>query len=246
MRHIAPATFLALLASAFALPADARAETRSVIELFTSQGCSSCPPADVLLGELAKDPSVVALSFPVDYWDYIGWKDTLASPACAARQKAYAAARGDGQVYTPQAVVDGIVHAVGSDSAELRSAMQSAAARKNVLTVALKLSVANGNLHVDVPAASGDSLKSAGLWLIRVAHKRSVAIGRGENAGHSVTYTNVVRGMVKFGDWSGDARGFDVKEPVPDGDADGYVVLLQASSGGRPGNILAAVKSAGL
>src|ERR1700684_4346361 len=79
-----------------------------VLELFTSQGCSSCPPADALLAELAKNPSFVAVSLPVDYWDYIGWKDTLASPAFTQRQKDYSAARGDGQVYTQQIVVDGI------------------------------------------------------------------------------------------------------------------------------------------
>ena len=236
-------TFLA--AAALSAPAKA-AETRSVIELFTSQGCSSCPPADALLGELAKDPSTIALTFPVDYWDYIGWKDTLASPVCTARQKAYSAARGDGQVYTPQAVIDGVMHAVGSDSAEIKNAVQTAASRQNILNVKLGLTTNGGNLHVNVPAAGSDGLKSAGLWLLRVAHKRSVAIGRGENSGHSVTYTNVVRGMVKLGDWTGEAKGFDVKEPLPDADSDGYVVLLQAAPNGRPGNILGAVKSAGL
>src|SRR5215831_15615847 len=87
-----------------------QAEPRAVIELFTSQGCSSCPPADQLLGELTGDPSLVAVSVPVDYWDYLGWKDTLADPHNTARQKAYAHARGDGQVYTPQVVVNGAMH----------------------------------------------------------------------------------------------------------------------------------------
>ncbi len=234
-----------LLCLAFALSALAGAaqatEARSVIELFTSQGCSSCPPADKLLGELAREPSVIALSFAVDYWDYIGWKDTLALPACTARQKAYSAARGDGQVYTPQAVIDGVVHAVGSDSAEVRAAMQTAAARPNVLNVKLSLTAAGGTAHIDVPAGQG----SAGLWLLRVTHSKAVAIGRGENAGANVTYTNVVRGMVKIGDWTGEAKSFDVKEPL-DKESDGYVVLLQAAPGGRPGTILGAVKSAGL
>ena len=243
MKHLAPT--LLLFTVAIATPA-AAAETRSVVELFTSQGCSSCPPADKVLGELAKDPSVVALSFSVDYWDYIGWKDTLAMPACTARQKAYAASRGDGQVYTPQAVIDGLVHAVGSDSSEVKDAMASTLKRNSVLNVPLKLTASGGNLHIDVPAAPADSLKSAGLWLLKVAHKRQVAIGRGENSGATVTYTNVVRGMVKLGDWTGDAKGFDVKEPVPDSDADGYVLLLQAAPNGKPGNILGAVKSAGL
>src|ERR1043166_7464075 len=83
------------------------ADTRAVVELFTSQGCSSCPPADELIGQLAKDPSLVAMSLPIDYWDYLGWKDTLAKPAHTARQRAYAQVRGDRAVYTPQAVING-------------------------------------------------------------------------------------------------------------------------------------------
>ena len=93
----------------------AAAEPKAVVELFTSQGCSSCPPADKLLGSLAHDPSVIALSLPVDYWDYLGWKDTLALHGHANRQRAYSVARGDRAVYTPQAVVNGVVHALGSD-----------------------------------------------------------------------------------------------------------------------------------
>src|SRR5436309_92519 len=107
----------------------AHAEPRAVIELFTSQGCSSCPPADQLLGELTNDSSLVAVSVPVDYWDYLGWKDTLADPHNTARQKAYAHARGDGQVYTPQVVVNGALHALGSDKLAIERAI--AESRKN-------------------------------------------------------------------------------------------------------------------
>src|SRR5271167_2001384 len=101
----------------------ARAEPRAVVELFTSQGCSSCPPADKLLGEFAADPSLVAVSVPIDYWDYLGWKDTLASPGHTARQRAYAHVRGDRQVYTPQIVVNGSVHVLGSDRAAVDKAI---------------------------------------------------------------------------------------------------------------------------
>ena len=93
----------------------AHADPRAVVELFTSQGCSSCPPADKIIGELAKDPSVIALSMPIDYWDYLGWKDTLADARFSARQKAYSQMRGDRDVYTPQVVVNGSAHLVGSD-----------------------------------------------------------------------------------------------------------------------------------
>ena len=91
------------------------AEPRAVVELFTSQGCSSCPPADKIIGELARDPSVIALSMPIDYWDYLGWKDTLADSRFSARQKAYSQARGDRNVYTPQVIVNGSAHVIGSD-----------------------------------------------------------------------------------------------------------------------------------
>src|SRR4249919_2286908 len=99
------------------MAAPASAEPRAVVELFTSQGCSSCPAADKLLGELAGDSSLIALSIPIDYWDYLGWKDTLASAGHSARQRAYARMRGDRQVYTPQIVVNGATHVLGSDRA---------------------------------------------------------------------------------------------------------------------------------
>src|SRR6185295_2227791 len=103
----------------------AQGEPRAVIELFTSQGCSSCPPADKLIAEYAHDPSVIALSLAVDYWDYLGWKDTLALAGHTKRQRAYASARGDRQVYTPQAVVDGAVHTLGSDKAAIERAIRN-------------------------------------------------------------------------------------------------------------------------
>src|SRR3954464_14859031 len=111
----------------------AEAEPRGVIELFTSQGCSSCPPADKLVGELAADPSLVSISLPIDYWDYLGWKDTLADPRHAARQRAYSKLRGDREVYTPQVVVNGVLHALGSDRAAIEKAI--AKSRENPATL---------------------------------------------------------------------------------------------------------------
>src|ERR1700758_4679253 len=99
------------------------AEPRAVVELFTSQGCSSCPPGDKVIGELAKDPSVIALSMPIDYWDYLGWKDTLADARFSARQKAYSRMRGDRDVYTPQAIVNGSAPAIGSDRTSIERAI---------------------------------------------------------------------------------------------------------------------------
>src|SRR5216684_2778423 len=108
---------LVVVSSITLLCPSARAQTRGVVELFTSQGCSSCPPADKLLAELAGDPSLIAISVPIDYWDYLGWKDTLADPRNTARQKAYAHVRGDGQVYTPQVVVNGALQRPDVDRA---------------------------------------------------------------------------------------------------------------------------------
>src|SRR5207302_9029162 len=126
------------------------ADPLAVIELFTSQGCSSCPPADKLVGELGSDPSLVALSLPIDYWDYLGWKDTLADPRHTARQKAYAHARGDGQVYTPQVVVNGILHAVGSDKAAIEAAIANS--RKNgAMSLLPTLTLSDTRLNVMVP-----------------------------------------------------------------------------------------------
>src|SRR6516165_8263095 len=103
----------------------AHADPRAVVELFTSQGCSSCPPADRILGELAKDPSVIAMSMPIDYWDYLGWKDTLADARFSARQRAYSRVRGDRDVYTPQAVINGSMHVIGSDRNSIENAIST-------------------------------------------------------------------------------------------------------------------------
>lgn len=218
----------------------------AVLELFTSQGCSSCAPADALLAELAKNPALIALSLPVDYWDYIGWKDTLASPAFTARQKDYAQARDDGQVYTPQIVVDGITHVVGSDKAKIEQAMRAAAGQQGVLSVPLRVSDVNGDLVGEIGAA-GDGVPAWGsVLLLQVAKKRIVAIGRGENAGHTITYTNVVRSIDRIGMWNGTAMHFDVPAAeMGHRGTDGYVVLLQSGKSDRPSAILAAAKSAG-
>lgn len=219
---------------------------RGVVELFTSQGCSSCPPADRLLASLSTDREVLALSFPVDYWDYLGWKDTLAAPAFTARQKNYSLARGDGQVYTPQVIVDGMVHAVGSDSEQIQTAIDNWRP-KGALSVPITLSVGAGKVRIEVGRPSKDGGPTAGaLWLLRVAKNRTVAVGRGENAGKRLTYTNVVRGLKHIGDWNGTTTSYDF--PVAwtvAGEGDSYVVLLQAGTPARPGEILAAARGAG-
>ncbi len=235
---------VATILSAMAAPSARAAEIKHVIELFTSQGCSSCPPADRLLANMARGADTVALSFPVDTWDYIGWKDTFASPLFTARQQAYARARGDGRVYTPQVVVDGLKAEVGSDRHGIDRAIVSSA--EPVLAVPMTIEEDGGYLHVSIGSApaSAKGIGAAGVYILRVMRSRNVEIGRGENSGHSVTYTNVVRAMSKIGDWSGRPLRFDMLELKADGE--GYVVLLQAGAPDKPAAILAAAKTAGL
>ena len=135
----------------------APSEPRALLELFTSQGCSSCPPADKLLGELADDPSLVAISLPIDYWDYLGWKDTLAIPAHSARQRAYARVRGDRQVYTPQIVVNGATHVLGSDRAAVERAIAQTDRNAAIMSAHVLVSVGGGDLNVKVAGRQGAS-----------------------------------------------------------------------------------------
>lgn len=219
---------------------------RAVVELFTSQGCASCPPADRLLATLGHRDDLLTLSFPVDYWDWMGWKDTLAAPAYTARQKGYSLARGDGEVYTPQVVVDGMAHAVGSDAEGIRTAI--AAAPGGPLSVPIRLTAEAAKIRVEVGSATPPGAKIIGaVWLLRVAKARTVKVGRGENAGKTLTYTNVVRGMRRIGDWTGVSATFEIPAAWASvGDGDGYVILLQAGTASRPGAILAAAKGSGL
>jgi hypothetical protein len=228
---------LAIAATLATTNAARTAEIRGVVELFTSQGCSSCPPADRYVAELSKDPSLVVLSWPVDYWDYIGWKDTFASPAFTARQKAYASARRDDQVYTPQAVIDGVTHAVGNDRDRVQDALD---AESKTLSCQMTLADHDGKIAIDV-APKGNANGAATLWLLRVLRTANVAIGRGENKGRSVTYTNVVREAIPVGEWSGGSAHFDAARPKL-GEGEALVVLLQAGTAAKPGAILAAAR----
>ncbi len=219
------------------------AGVRNVVELFTSQGCSSCPPADRILSRLAHDPATLALSFPVDYWDYIGWKDTLATPSYTARQKAYALASGKGAVYTPQAIVNGLTDAVGSDMEAIEEAESETGKRAGVLSVPLTVVERNGKIDISVGAAGVGSPQSAGVYLLALASSRTVIVQRGENAGSTLTYSNVVRAMTKIGDWNGAAVALqaDLSQAHLDG-ADSYAVIVQAGARAQPSTILAAAR----
>jgi hypothetical protein len=245
-RHIA---FAAVLAGTALTAQVAVGEPRAVIELFTSQGCSSCPPADKLMGELAKDPSLVTMSLPVDYWDYLGWKDTLALHGHSNRERAYADARGDREVYTPQVVVNGVAHVLGSDKAAIETAIAQTRRDTAALTLPVTVSVAGGTVTVNVPAATG-SHSSGEVWLCPIVNKAEVPVGRGENSGHTLNYYNVVRRWVKLGDWSGQAQTFTLPlAQVADAgfalkDIDHLAVVVQSGVAAKPGLMLGAATAA--
>ncbi len=220
-------------------PILAHAEPRAVVELFTSQGCSSCPAADKLIGELAKDPSIVAMSVPIDYWDYLGWKDTLAKPRHSARQRGYSAVRGDREVYTPQAVINGSAHAVGSDRAAIEAVIKKTRQHASTLSVPIKLTLSDEKLDVAVEASK--EAANAEVWLCAIAKAVPVAIGRGENRGHTVVYHNVVRRWVKLGAWNGTAQTFSVpKSELKRDGVDTVAILVQGGTIESPGAMLGA------
>jgi hypothetical protein len=223
----------------FAAFPSAKADPRAVIELFTSQGCSSCPAADRLLGELRTDPSFIPLSLAIDYWDYLGWKDTLALPGHTSRQRAYSQMRGDREIYTPQAVVNGVAQAIGSDLSGIESAVAQSYSNAAPLSVPLDVNVTGERVSVTIPARE----ESAGseVWFCPITRSVPIEITRGENRGRTITYTNVVRRWIKVGIWTGKSETFTlpVNEIKLEG-IDAVAVILQNGSAAQPGPIIGA------
>lgn len=219
---------------ALATGSAAQAQPRAVVELFTSQGCSSCPPADKVIGDLAKDPSVIALSMPITYWDYLGWKDTLADSRFSERQKAYSQMRGDRDVYTPQAVINGAVQVIGSDAGKIHDAIDET---RKMMSVPVALSVQGKHVNVSVAAAGNAPQANHGeVWICSVSKSVPITIGRGENRGRELTYYNVVRNWLKVGDWDGSAANWSLPlENVARDGVDAAVVYVQDGSRDRPG-----------
>jgi len=209
-----------------------------VVELFTSQGCSSCPPADAFLGELAKRPNVLALGFHVDYWDYIGWKDPYASKLATQRQRLYAHAFDLSYVYTPQMVVNGEAQAVGSERGDVESALKKVSAHP-AAGPSLSLALArDGALAVHIGAGKEET---ATVWLACFDREHKTPVTRGENAGSTLTNYRIVRHFEAIGIWKGAA--LDLEVPAAEmteyvgGPDRGVAVLVQR---GEVGPILAA------
>ena len=205
-----------------------------MLELFTSQGCSSCPPADALLAQFGKQPDLITLSYSVDYWNYLGWHDTLSSAANSERQREYAQMRGDGRVYTPQIVVDGIIHENGSNEAAIEMAMRNAATRLAEVKVPVRMHAEGDTLVIGIGAAPETSDKrSATVWLAIAKEEATVSVTRGENRGRDLSYHHPVRDLTPVGMWVGEAM--TLRLPLKDLKAMGgdcLVALLQVENAG--------------
>jgi hypothetical protein len=228
---------LAIIAVCSTSSASVLAGPRAIVELFTSQGCSSCPAADKLLGEMANDPSLITISLPMDIWDYLGWKDTLANPRNTARWQAYAKVRGDRERYTPQAVVNGAGQALGSDRAAIEKAIEKSRQNELVMSVPVTATRAGDRLTIALP--DGTPAEGATVSVLGLAKAIAVSITRGENKGRTITYHNVVRRTVDLGAWNASTHRWNV--PLRDVAGEGVdtaVVLVQTGTSEKPSTML--------
>lgn len=229
---------IAALLAFSVLPATAgeiRSQPKAVLELFTSQGCSSCPKADALLAKMGSQPDYVALAYHVDYWDYIGWPDTFGAKANSDRQRDYAASWGSSRIFTPQLVVNGVKGVVASREKDVTGAVESTGLN---LPVAL---VADEDC-IEVEIAGNEAIEEAVIWLVTFIDRADVAIERGENEGKTVAYTHIVTGRQAVGMWDpvkGASFRLPLHEVLPEG-SNGAVVMVQQERDGLPGRILGA------
>lgn len=209
-----------------------------VLELYTSQGCSSCPPADALFATFVTRTELIPLSFSVDYWNYLGWVDTFAKHEFTERQRAYAHTRGDGQVYTPQVIVAGGAPVVGSDRAAIEAAIAIA---QELPTVDVAVEVVGSVVHIDVAAAFAGGPTWGTVWIVLFDTEEAVEIGRGENAGRTVIYHNIVMDMHRLAMWRGEAMSFELPfAEMEQARADGAAIIVQQERNGLPGPIVGA------
>lgn len=208
------------------VPSPAAAPPATVVELFTSEGCSSCPPADALLAELARRPEVLALSWHVDYWDRLGWKDPYSSAAATARQRDYARTRGSGEVYTPQIVVDGHWQAVGSDRGAVEEAI-GAARRHTTAALPVTLTLDPGKRARVMIGASRDAVTGR-VVLVAYDRRHVDTVSGGENDGRTLAHVDVVSGIAEIGHFDG--RPMTIQALVA-WHADRLAVLVQDEDG---------------
>ena len=204
------------------LPALASAAIPVVVELFTSQGCSSCPPADALLGELSRKPNIIALAYHVDYWDELGWKDPFGIPEATERQRGYVRRLAKSGAFTPQAIVSGDTSLIGSNRSEMQAAI---AADRDAL--AITLSRVGASLSIDIAEPWSEPMD---LYIVSYLDRATTHIGRGENARRSLQEFNIVRSFKRLGRWNGKPQKMSVLLATLPSDATSVAVLLQ-----RPG-----------
>ena len=217
-------TLFVLLCLALGTATAEAGERPIMVELFTSEGCSSCPPADALLAELAGRPEVLALSFHVDYWDRLGWKDPFSSPEASERQRRYGELLGLATVYTPQVVVDGKWQAVGSDRADVEHELSLAARNRREVPVTLVLD--HGQAHIKL--GPGGDAASAAVLLIGFDRRHVTVVKRGENGGRTLAHVDVVRGIAEIGQLDG---GSDEFEAPVGWQCDRIAAVVQAADG---------------
>jgi hypothetical protein len=201
-----------------------------VVELYTSQGSSSCPPADALLAKLAERKDVIALSLPITYWDMLGWKDTFASDANTRRQKAYAQVMGHGGVYTPQMIVDGVSDIVGSRETAIDAAIDAHDA--DLHNVPVTLTATPHELRVQI--GSGAERDDATIWMFQILSRATVAIRAGENEGRTMTYRNIVRDVRAIGMWKGQPLSLDLpRQDMMSEPHDSIAIVVQENGYGH-------------
>jgi len=229
-RAFAAIVLLAGLVVALGVAPSSANDAKPVVELFTSQGCASCPPADALLVELAARGDVIALSEHVDYWNYIGWTDPFSDAGGTERQRAYRRALGLPYVYTPQMVIDGAAEAVGSERSSVEARIAAARAAPHIAIETIRDGDAT---RVRIPAGQ-DVAKGAIVWMIDYDRRHTTEIARGENSGVTLVNANVVRKMRKAATYDGAALEFKVDPAkLRDAGRSGCTILVQAADGGR-------------
>lgn len=227
---------LCVLGVSAATAAELREGPKAVLELFTSQGCSSCPAADALLDKLSHRSDIVALAYHVDYWDYVGWPDTFGTKANSDRQRDYAEGFGSSRIFTPQLVINGRGSVVASREGEVDAALATAE-----LPVTVDLSVGDDGM-LQISVAPGEGSREAVIWLVTFVDRAEVEIKRGENRGKTVAYTQIVTDRQVLGMWES-ASGAEVRVPIGEllgAPTNGVAILIQEERNGMPGPILGA------
>ena len=232
-RGYMPRNLLRILGMALVAMAATSVSARPVVlELFTSQGCSSCPPADALLASMNDDANVIPLSLHVDYWDYLGWKDPFSSTAMTARQRSYSSLQGKNNVFTPQLMVDGKYSTVGSNASDVRDAIKQAQAGALFLPITLTANAATQRLAVHIARSTDTALPKQGtIYAFYYTRQALTSVARGENSGRTLTNINNVSHIEKLGNWQA-GSDFDHETALPVSPQEGVAIIAQADGQG--------------